>query len=110
MPSWLNSLVGINYKTTIAGLAAIVAAAGRIALAWKARDVMAIVQDGQLILETVGLVVVGLGLLKAKDESVTGTGSQAVTVDSAGTVTNREGDPIGKQPSKLPESSKALTP
>lgn len=96
--SWINTLLGINWKTTLAGLAVIVAAFGRIAVAYKTKDFGAIFTDGQLILETVGMLIAGWGLLKAKDQNVTGTGAVAKSVDSAGTLTNREGDVVGKQP------------
>lgn len=97
MPTWMSKLLGINYKTTLAGLAVIAAAVGRIAVAYKTKDFAAIFADGQLILETVGLLLAGLGLLKAKDQNVTGTGTAAKSVDSSGEITNREGKVVGQQ-------------
>jgi len=94
----LNKLLGINWKTTLAGISAIIAAIGRILVAYKTRDFAAILADGQLIIETITMIILGLGLLKAKDQNVTGTGVAAKAVDSSGTITNREGDVIGQQP------------
>lgn len=92
-----NKLLGINWKTTLAGISAIIAAVGRIAIAYKSRDFAAILQDGQLIIETITMIILGLGLLKAKDQNVTGTGTAAKSVDSTGEITNREGEVIGQQ-------------
>lgn len=94
----LNKLLGINWRTSLAAWSAIVAAIGRIIIAWRAKDFQAIFTDGQLIFETVGLLLVALGLMKAKDQNVTGTGAVAKSVDSSGIVTNREGEVVGKQP------------
>lgn len=94
----LDKILGINWKTTLAGLAAIVAAFGRIAVAYKTRDFEAILTDGQLVMETIITLIIGLGLLKAKDQNVTGVGAVAKTVDSSGIVTNREGEVVGQQP------------
>lgn len=82
----LKALLGINWKTTLAGVTAIIAAFGRIAVAWRTRDFSAIFTDGQLIVETIGMIVLGLGLLKAKDQNVTGAGTAAKTIHSDGTV------------------------
>lgn len=95
---WINKLLGINWKTTLAGISVIVAAVGRIALAYRTKDFEAIFTDGQLVLSTVIGIIAGLGLIKAKDQNVTGTGSQAAIVDNAGTMTNREGAIVGHQP------------
>jgi hypothetical protein len=93
----LQKIFGINWGTTIAGIAALTAAIGRIALAYRTRDFEAILTDGQLIMQTLLALAVGLGLIAAKDKNVTGVGEQAKTVDSAGTVTNIEGQVVGKQ-------------
>lgn len=94
----LNGIFGINWATTSAGVMVIIAAIGRIALAWKAKDFESILTDGQLLLSTLLAVAAGLGLMKAKDSNVTGAGAVAKAVDSEGTVTNIEGDVIGSQP------------
>jgi len=97
---WINKVLGINWKTTILGIGVIVAASGRFALAFRSKnyDFIALADDGQLIMTTLTGILAGVGLTKAKDQNVTGTGSGAVSVDSAGTVTNREGTVVGKQP------------
>lgn len=92
-----EKLLGINWKTTLAGITAIVAACGRIAIAYRTKDFEALLTDGQLVMETVIALILGLGLLKAKDQNVTGTGTAAKSVDSAGTMTNREGEVVGQQ-------------
>lgn len=96
----LNSIFGINYRTTIIGIGVIVAAGGRIAMAFRTKqyDFVALAEDGQLIMTTLSMVLGGLGLLITKDSSVTGVGSTAKAVDSAGVVTNAEGAKVGKQP------------
>lgn len=81
----LISLLGVNWKTTLAGITALVAAFGRIALAWKTKDFAAILTDGQLMLATLLSVAIGLGLIKAKDQNVTGAGPNAAIVHSDGT-------------------------
>lgn len=98
MNELLNRIFGINYRTSIAGVGVIVAAVSRVALAWKAQDFAALANDGQLIVETVAALLAGLGLFIAKDSSVTGAGTQAKSVDSAGIVTNVAGTEIGQQP------------
>lgn len=95
-----DKLLGINWKTTLAGIMAIVAALGRIAVAYRTRDFESIFTDGQFVLTTAFGIIVGLGLLKAKDQNVTGVGAVAKAVDSEGTVTNREGAVVGHQPVK----------
>lgn len=91
-------LLGINWKTTLAGIAAIIAAVSRIAVAYRTRDFQAIFTDAQLIVETIGILVLGFGLMKAKDQNVTGVGTMAKIVDtSTGEVTNAEGKTIGQQ-------------
>jgi hypothetical protein len=98
MPSWVNKILGINWRTSLAAWATIMAAVGRIAVAYRTRDFQAIFTDSQLIFETIGLLLVAFGLMKAKDQNVTGTGTTAKAVDSSGTITNREGEVIGQQP------------
>lgn len=78
-------ILGINWRTTLAGIAAIVAAVSRIAIAYRTRDFEAIFTDGQFILTTVFGIIVGLGLLKAKDQSVTGAGANARDVETGAT-------------------------
>lgn len=98
MNALFQKLLGINWGTTLAGVSVIVAAIGRIALAYRTRDFGAIFNDGQLVLQTVVAIVAGLGLISAKDKNVTGVGTTAKAVDSSGIVTNVEGDKVGKQP------------
>jgi dipeptide/tripeptide permease len=97
MPTFLTRILGLNASTTLAGIVALIAAIGRVALAWKARDFESVVTDGQLILSTILAIAVGLGFIKAKDKNVTGAGPAARLVDSSGTVTNREGETVGQQ-------------
>jgi hypothetical protein len=94
----LQKLLGINWGTTLAGISVIVAAIGRIGLAYRTRDFGAIFNDGQLLLTTIIGIAAGLGLISAKDKNVTGVGASAKAVDSSGVITNVEGDKVGKQP------------
>lgn len=93
----ITFLLGINWKTTLAGFAVIAAAFGRIAVAYRTKDFQAIFTDGQLVLETLAMLLTGWGLIKAKDQNVTGTGKTAQAVDSKGVVTDRDGDVVGQQ-------------
>ncbi len=99
MNSILAKLLGLNYRTTILGVGVIVAAIGRVGMAWRNRDFMALANDGQLIAETVTALLAGVGLFIAKDSSVIGAGGSAKTVASDGTVTNVAGATVGQQPS-----------
>jgi hypothetical protein len=98
----LTKILGINYRTTILGIGVIVAAVGRILIAWRTKDFTAIAEDGQLVAETVAAILAGLGLFIAKDSTVTGVGVLAKTVDSAGTLTNIDGAVVGQQPPAPP--------
>lgn len=102
----LRRILGVNYRTTILGIGVIVAAVGRILLAWKTKDFSAIADDSQLIVETITALLIGLGLYIAKDANVTGVGSQAKTVGSDGIVKNVEGEKIGTQAETPPQSIK----
>lgn len=93
--SWINKLLGINWKTTLGGLALVVAAVGRIVLAYKTRDFEAIFADTKLIMETVIALIAGLTLTQAKDQNVTGAGPVAVQVAADGSATDREGEDVG---------------
>lgn len=97
MGSLFQKLLGLNWGTTLTGITLIIAAIGRIAIAYKTRDFAAIFADTKLIMETVVALIAAFGFLKAKDASVTGVGAAAKTVDSAGTVTNVSGDVVGQQ-------------
>lgn len=101
----LTKIFGINYRTTILGIGVIVAAIGRIALAFRSKqyDFVALAEDGQLIMTTLVALLGGFGLFIAKDANVTGAGSQAKTVDSTGAVTNVDGAPLGNQPMIPPQ-------
>lgn len=93
-----QKLLGLNWKTTGSAIIAIAGLAVNIQVAWKAKDFMAVFNNAQMIMLNLGLVATALGLLGAKDSNVTGAGTQQKAVDSAGVVTNVEGDKVGKQP------------
>jgi uncharacterized membrane-anchored protein len=104
MSQVLTKIFGINYRTSILAVGVIVAAAGRVVLAYKAKDFTALANDGQLIMETAAALLAGLGLFIAKDAKVTGVGSQAKSVDSTGVVKNIEGDVVARQSVVPPQS------
>jgi len=98
----LARILGVNWRTTILGVGAIVAAVGRIGIAYRTRDFEAMANDGQLIAETLGLLLTGFGLFIAKDANVTGVGTLAKTVEGDGTVKNVEGEVVSQQPQSPP--------
>lgn len=104
----LNRILGINYRTTILGIGVIAAAVARIVIAWRVKDFTALATDGQLVMETVAALLAGLGLFIAKDANVTGVGTQAKAVDSAGTLTNIEGSVVAHQ-SAVPPQPKTVS-
>lgn len=97
MPNWLTHILGINFKTTILGIGVIFAAVGRVLIAYRSKDFVGLANDGQLIMETIAALLAGFGLVKAKDQNVTGTGTGARSIDSTGVITNREGTVVGQQ-------------
>ena len=96
----INKILGLNWKTTLAGISVIVAALSRIVLAYRTKDFETIITDGQMVLTTLIAVLTGLGLIKAKDQNVTGTGAKAAIVNDAGVMTDREGHVVGHQTPK----------
>lgn len=104
----LARILGVNYRTTILGIGVIFAAIGRIVIAYRSKDFEALANDGQLIAETVTALLAGLGIVLAKDANVSGVGTQAVSVDSSGKVTNVEGKAVGQQPAKPPQNAAQL--
>lgn len=93
----LARILGVNYRTTILGIGIIFAAVGRMALAYRTRDFESLANDGQLIAETIGALLAGLGLFIAKDSSVTGVGTDAKTLTGDGVIKNVDGDTVGRQ-------------
>lgn len=88
MKAFFAAILGINWKTTLAGITVIIAAVGRIVLAYRTKDFGAIITDGQLVISTVLAIVAGLGLINSKDGNTTGAGTGAKKVESDGTVTH----------------------
>lgn len=96
----INKILGLNWKTTLAGLTALGAVGASIIAALKARDFNAIFDNLPTFFTTLAVVLTALGLIKAKDQNVTGAGSQAAAVDFAGQLVNREGKVVGHQTPK----------
>lgn len=94
----LNKILGINWRTTLAGFTSLLAVVGAIVAAWKVKDFRVIVDKLPELFLAISVVATAIGLMKAKDQNVTGTGAVAKSVDSSGIVTNREGEVVGKQP------------
>lgn len=83
MSDLLTRLLGINWKTTLAGWTAIVAVFGRLVAAWRTKDISAILTDGQELLLDISILLAGVGLIKAKDGNTTGAGPDARKVHGA---------------------------
>lgn len=90
----IQKVLGINWRTTTLGIGVIVAAGSRILLAFRSKhfDIVAIADDGQLIATTAGALLMGAGLLIAKDAKVVGAGDDAKTVHGDGKVTDVDGE------------------
>lgn len=95
MPAWITKILGINFKTTLAGIGSLAAIAAAIIAAWKEKDFQAIFDNLPLLFTALGVVIASLGLLKAKDQNVTGAGPVAVTVTADGSATDRQGEDVG---------------
>lgn len=88
----------VNWKTTILGITSLISAAGVIANAYRTKDFGAIFTQMQTLGPIITLTLTGLGLLVAKDSTVTGAGSQSVVVTAEGEKVKSGGDVVGKQP------------
>jgi hypothetical protein len=95
----LQKILGINWKTTLPGILAIIAVVGKIGLAYRTKDFGAIFSNGQELITDITVVLAGIGLIAAKASNVTGVGTQAATVDENGKLVTAQGDVVGKQPS-----------
>lgn len=98
MKKFFAALGVINWKTTIAGIGALCTVVGVILNAWRTKDFATIFTQSQTLIPIITGILVAVGLLSAKDANVTGVGTQAKAVDSSGTITNVEGEVVGKQP------------
>ncbi len=76
----LKKILGINWKTTLAGLTALVAVAAKITSDIKTKDFVSVITDLQSLLAEVAGVGIGIGLLVAKDNDTTGAGKEAVKI------------------------------
>lgn len=93
----MKRLLGINWKTTITGIGTLITVLGVILNAWRSKDFSTIFTQSQTLIPIVTGLLIGLGLISAKDGNVTGVGDKAKAVDGAGTVTNVEGKVVGQQ-------------
>ena len=93
----LKKLLGINWKTTLPGILTLIGVAAKFANAVRQKDIGTVLMSTQELSVDIPLVLLGLGLITAKAQDVTGTGKQSVAVDSSGNVTNAAGDELGKQ-------------
>jgi len=81
----MTRILGINWKTTSAGILALVAVAGKLLLAYRTKDIEAILSNGQEVFLDLNLIAIGIGLIKAKDNNTVGAGDAAVKVHDDGT-------------------------
>lgn len=84
----------INWKTTMTGITSLVAALGVILNAWRTKDFGTIFTQSQTLIPVIMLILTGLGLLSAKDSTVTGVGSQAATLTDNNKLLTVEGDVV----------------
>lgn len=94
----LKKLLGINWKTTLPGILAIVAVAGKIGLALRTKDLNAIFSNGQELIMDITVVLAGVGLIAAKASDVTGVGAAAAKVDESGHLVTANDKVVGTQP------------
>lgn len=80
MQKFLVKILGINWKTTLSGISLIIGVVTKILLAWRTKDFATIFSSSQELITDISLLLMGLGLLSAKDASTTGTGDGAVKV------------------------------
>jgi hypothetical protein len=88
----------INWKTTVAGIGSLGIVLGVILNAWRTKDFATILTQSQTLLPIITGILVGLGLLAAKDSTVTGVGTQAATVNETGKLVTVDDKIVGQQP------------
>lgn len=67
----LQKILGVNWKTTLAGLAALAAVAAKVYADIKTKDVASFFSDTQSLIGEVAGIGVGIGLIQAKDNNTT---------------------------------------
>lgn len=75
------NILGINYRTTLMGLLALIAVVGKLVVAFKTKDLDSIGPLLNELLPIIAGLLLAIGLTKAKDQSVTGAGPTARDVD-----------------------------
>jgi hypothetical protein len=81
----MTRILGVNWQTTSAGVLALIAVAGKLLLAYRTKDVEAILSNGQEMFLDLNLIAIGIGLIKAKDNNTVGAGTTAVKLHDDGT-------------------------
>lgn len=79
--SLLRKLVGVNWKTTLAGAGALITAAGKIYFAFKTKDFATVFTSANELVPDITLILLGVGLLNAKDNDTAGAGEKARKVE-----------------------------
>jgi len=80
MGPMFRRLLGINWKTTMAGIAVLAAVVGKLIAALKAKDFATVFTSGQELIPDITAVLVAVGLFNAKDNDTTGAGDAAKKV------------------------------
>jgi len=78
---FIQKLLGVNWKTTVAGLGSLITAVGVIVNALRTKDFSTVFSQSQTLVPIIVLILTGLGLMNAKDNNTTGAGDAAKKPD-----------------------------
>lgn len=94
----LKKLLGINWKTTLPGILAILAVVGKIINDFRTKDFGQVFENVNNLIPLITGLLVGLGLIAAKASDVTGVGTQAAKLEDNGKLVTADDKVIGSQP------------
>lgn len=73
----VRKILGLNWKTSLAGWTLLFATLGTVAAAWKNKDFVALFTNLSSVVAIIGGIAGALGLINAKDGNITGVGPGA---------------------------------
>jgi hypothetical protein len=73
----LQGILGVNWKTTLSGVTVILGVITKIIAEVHAKDWSAVLADAPNLLVDITAVLIGVGLIHAKDNDTTGIGVSA---------------------------------